>query len=79
MGELRNEYAQTGNREVLHAIMRIYKEEYMPEVLNLRQLDHEVMEMVSVDNRFKLFQRDTKMSSLDYLFGKPPAVKTFQV
>ena len=79
MGELRNEYAQTGNREVLHAIMRIYKEEYMPEALNLRQLDHEVMEMISVDNRFELFQRDTKMSSLDYLFGKPPAVKTFQV
>lgn len=79
MGELRNEYAQTGNREVLHAIMRIYKEEYMPEILNLRQVEYEVMEMVSMNTHFELFQRDTKMSSLDYLYGKPPAVKAFQV
>jgi hypothetical protein len=79
MNELRDEYAQTGHREVLHTIMRMYKEEYLPEILNLRQIDYEIMEVIAVDNHYELFQRDVKLSALDYLYGKPSEVITFNV
>jgi hypothetical protein len=82
MSSLLDEYAKTHNKVVLKTIMDVYVKEYLPEIHNLRLINYEVMEINEVGKDsgvYQLFQRDTKLSSNEYLLGEAPKVKQFRV
>lgn len=75
MGNMASEFERNGNRAVLQTLVGIYQKEYAPEILNLRRLQHEVMEMNETDETTQvLFQYDVALSRLDYLWGEPARV-----
>ena len=64
---------------MLQTLVGIYEKEYVPEILNLRRLHYEVMEMDSSnENEQILFQHEVELSKLDYLWGEEPRVIAYQ-
>lgn len=80
MNQMKNEYLKTQNHHIIQMIVNIYQKEYMPEIHNLRTLNYKVMEIGEIDDTgvYQLFQMDSKLSDLEYVFGEPPSVKHFQ-
>lgn len=75
MTNLANEFERNGNRVALQTLVGIYEKEYAPEIMNLRRLHHEVMEMNELDENTQiLFQHSVALSRLDYLWGEEPRV-----
>jgi hypothetical protein len=91
MKRMLDEYKNEENLETLHTITDIYIHEYLPEIHNLRLLNYEVMEMISIDESCiklegetvcpgkQLFQLDVPLSKLEHLLGEPPRVIAFSV
>ena len=81
MNAMKDEYLKTQNHHIIQMIVNMYQKEYMPEIHNLRTLNYKVMEIEEIDDSgvYQLFQMDTKLSDLEYVFGEPHSVKHFQI
>jgi hypothetical protein len=82
MNTMKDEYMKTQNHHIIQLIMNMYEKEYMPEIQNLRTLNYKVMEIEETERDngvYQLFQMDTKLSDLEYVFGEPPSVKHYQI
>jgi len=79
MANMAKEFETQGSHVVLQTLVGIYEKEYVPEILNLRRLHYEVMEMDSSnENEQILFQHEVELSKLDYLWGEEPRVIAYQ-
>jgi hypothetical protein len=82
MNTMKDEYMKTQNHHIIQLIANMYVKEYMPEIHNLRTLNYKVMEIGEIERDggvYQLFQMDTKLSDLEYVFGERPSVKHFQI
>jgi hypothetical protein len=78
------EYAESGNRDSLHSTMKIYINEYMSEINNLRMLKYSVMETIVTDIEKDspvrvLNQNTVSMRQLETLHGEVPRIIKFNV
>lgn len=78
---LLKEYENTQNREILKQAVYIQIKEIQPEIRNLRNLKHEIMELNSyIENyqyKYSLYKYPVEFSKLDSEFGEPPRVIKF--
>jgi hypothetical protein len=77
-----DEYAESDNRDSLHAAMDVYVREYLPEIHNLRMMKYSVMEMIIPDMQSGvriLNQSSASMRELEKLDGEIPRVLKFTV
>jgi len=68
-----SKFKSTDNISILKDTMKIYKDELIPEIKNLRMIEHETMEM----DDGVLFQREYRIAKNDFTFGELPRVIKF--
>lgn len=71
-------YKKSDNRETLKDAMNVYVNEIKPEMDNLQMMKYEMMEMNHENNDYVLFQKDYRLSNLDFTFGSYPKVIKFR-
>ena len=76
--ELIEKYKKTDNREILKDAMTIYVNEIQPEMKNLQMIKYETMEINKEDGKYVMFQKEYRLSSLDFTFGSYPKVLKFR-
>lgn len=75
---LMNEYKNSSNIELLREAVDLQIRDLSPEILGLRQLKYEVMEVNTSDSGDSvLFQRDVNISNMVFSFDEPPKVIRF--
>lgn len=78
---LLKEYENTQNRELLKQAVYIQIKEIQPEIRNLRNLKHEIMELNSYtenyQHKYSVYQYPIEFSKLDSEFGEHPRVIKF--
>jgi hypothetical protein len=78
---LLKEYENTQNKEILKQAVYIQIKEIQPEIRNLRNLKHEIMELnENIENyqrKYSVYQYPIELSKLDSNFGEPPRVIKF--
>jgi hypothetical protein len=72
-------YKETDNRELLKDAMTIYINEIKPEMENLQLLKYETIEINKEgDHQYVMFQKEYRLSKLDFTFGSYPKVVKFR-
>ena len=71
-------YKQTDNREILKDAMNVYVNEIKPEMDNIQMIKYESMEMNEHGKDVALFQKEYRLSKLDFTFGSYPKVIKFR-
>jgi hypothetical protein len=87
MKQMLDDFQKNENMETMRTITEIYKNEYLPEIHNLRLLNYEVMEMNIVDSsclkdecpEMLLFQKDASLQKLEHVSGETPRVLAFTI
>ena len=87
MKQMLDDFQKNENMETMRTITEIYKNEYLPEIHNLRLLNYEVMEMNIVDSsclkdecpEMILFQKDASLQKLEHVSGETPRVLAFTI
>lgn len=87
MKQMLDDFHKNQNMEIMRTITEIYKNEYLPEIHNLRLLNYEVMEMNIVESgclkedcpMVQLYQKDVSLPKLEYISGEPPRVIAFSL
>jgi hypothetical protein len=78
---LLKEYENTQNKELLKQAVHIQIKEIQPEIRNLRNLKHEIMELnehtENYQHKYSIYQYPIELSDLDYNFGEPSRVIKF--
>jgi hypothetical protein len=87
MKQLLDDFQKNENLETMRTITEIYKNEYLPEIHNLRLLNYEVMEMNIIESAclkddcpmMQLYQSDATLPKLEHVSGDPSRVIAFSV
>jgi hypothetical protein len=87
MKQLLDDFQKNENLETMRTITEIYKNEYLPEIHNLRLLNYEVMEMNIIESAclkddcpmMQLYQSDATLPKLEHVSGEPSRVIAFSV
>ena len=71
-------YSQTDNPELLKDAMTVYVSEIKPEIDNLQMMKYETMEINKEGDKYVMFQKEYRLSKLDFTFGSYPKVLKFR-
>jgi hypothetical protein len=76
--DLLTKYRQSDNRELLKDAMTIYISEIKPEMENLQMIKYETMEINKEKEEYVMFQKEYRLSKVDFTFGSYPKVLKFR-
>ena len=76
--DLLTKYKQSDNRELLKDAMTIYISEIKPEMENLQMIKYETMEINKEKEEYIMFQKEYRLSKVDFTFGSYPKVIKFR-